>query len=134
MDMNDPDAGATAGGERAPPDEHPVDLSNHAHQQLIGYLGLLLPVLLIVLTALRPIRDQPTWTPWGSVSAYYYSGAVAVFVGVLFALSLFLLTYQGYSQSWADRALGRIGGVCAICVAVFAACAIASGVSSCTYA
>lgn len=119
MEMNDPDAGATAGGERAPPDERPVDLSNHAHQQLIGYLGLLLPVLLIVLTAMRPIAGQPTWMPWGSVSAYYYSGAVGVFVGVLFALSLFLLTYQGYSQSWADRALGRIGGVCAICVAVF---------------
>lgn len=119
MEMNAPDAGATAGGERAPPDEHPVDLSHHAHQQLIGYLGLLLPLLLIVLTALRPIPGMPTWTPWSSVSAYYYSGAVAVFVGVLFALSLFLLTYQGYSQSWADRALGRVGGVCAICVAVF---------------
>ena len=54
-----------------------------------------------------------------SISAYYHTGAVAVFVGVLFALALFLLTYRGYKGHWADRVVGFIGGVCALGVALF---------------
>ena len=97
----------------------PMDLSSDAHRQLIGYLGLLLPVLLYVLAGSRPSAPMPAWVLLGSVSAYYYSGAVGVFVGILFGLALFLLTYRGYSNSVADRALGRFAAVCALCVALF---------------
>lgn len=103
----------------SPMSERPVDLSTEAHRQLIGYLGLLLPVLLYLVSGVRRTEALPAWTPLDSISAYYYSGAIAVFVGVLFGLALFLLTYQGYSDSWADRALGRVGAVCALCVALF---------------
>jgi len=100
--------------------EEPIDLSHTYHRQLIGYLGLLLPVLLVALAVIRPTEGVPSSpSAIGSVSAYYYTGGIAVFVGVLFALSLFLLSYRGYSDSAADRVLGFLGCVCAICVALF---------------
>ena len=52
-----------------------------------------------------------------SVSAYYYSGAVALFTGVLVALSLTLLSYKGYRDVRADRIVGKTSGAAAACVA-----------------
>ncbi len=97
----------------------PLDLSTEAHRQLIGALGFLLPFLLYLTAGLRPTRGLPEWGLLRSVSAYYYSGAVAIFVGVLFGLALFLLTYRGYSDSRADRILGRFAALCAFGVALF---------------
>src|ERR1044072_2755355 len=97
----------------------PIGLSQRAHRQLIGYLGLLLPVLLWVIAGLRPTGDLPPWRVLPSVSAYYYTGAVGVFTGVIFALSLFLLTYRGYAGVVADRVLGSAGGLAALGVALF---------------
>jgi hypothetical protein len=105
--------------ETLPGDRRTLELSTRAHRQLIGYLGLLLPGLLYVLAGLRPTRDLPAWRLLGSVSAYYYTGAGGVFVGVLFGLGLFLFTYQGYADSRADRALGRVAAFCALCLALF---------------
>ena len=99
--------------------EVPLNLSHYVHQQLIGYLGLLLPLILFVLAGVRPVPGLPQWSTLDSVSAYYYSGADAVFVGILFALSLFLFSYRGYSDSAADRWLGKVGGVAALGVAIF---------------
>lgn len=110
-------------------DRGPLDLSTRAHRQLIGYLGFLLPGLLYLLAGLRPTEELPAWRLLESVSAYYYTGAVSVFVGVLFGLALFLLTYQGYADSRVDRALGCIAGSCALLVALFPTRAPA-GVSS----
>ncbi len=97
----------------------PIDLSQRAHRQLIGYLGLLLPALLFVVAGGRPTTGLASWRLLPSVSAYYYTGAVGIFVGVLFALSLFLLTYRGYEGEVADRVVGRIGGCAALGVALF---------------
>jgi hypothetical protein len=99
--------------------EQKLDLSTYAHRQLIGYLGLLLPVFLYGLASVRATPELPAWKLLNSVSAYYYSGAVAIFVGVLFGLGLFLLTYRGYSDSRADRRLGRFGALCAFAIALF---------------
>ena len=95
------------------------DLSHQAHRQLIGYLGILLPLLLVGIAALRPTPGLPRWEPLTSVSAYYYTGAVAAFVGILFALALFLFTYGGYRGYLADRVVGKVGGFCALGVALF---------------
>jgi len=95
------------------------DLSQRAHRRLIGMLGLLLPGLLYLLAGLRPTEGVPPWRFLPSVSAYYYTGAVGVFVGVLFALSLFLFTYRGYEGDKADRVLGRLGGAATLGVALF---------------
>lgn len=97
------------------------DLSGYAHRQLIGYVGLVLPILLYVLAGLRPVDGLERWRVLDSVSAYYYSGAVAAFVGMLVVLALFLFTYRGYRNEyhWADRAAALTGGFAALGVAFF---------------
>jgi hypothetical protein len=97
----------------------PDDLSDNSHRQLIGYIGLALPFLLIVIAVWR---DGVTlWRGLESISAYYYTGAVTVFVGMLVALSLFLFTYRGYANKYHryDRASAVIAGIAALGVAFF---------------
>lgn len=95
------------------------DMSNARHRQLIGYIGLALPWLLIVVVLWRD--GLTVWQGLDSVSAYYYTGANPLFVGMLFVLGLFLAAYQGYAnklQKW-DRLFARIAAAAAILVAFF---------------
>ena len=94
----------------------PVGLTHLVHRQLIGWVGILLPVLVVVISWLMPILDMP-WTMLDSISAFYYTSANGVFVGSLFALSMFLFTYGGYDGDHADRVLGKIAGTSALGVA-----------------
>jgi hypothetical protein len=97
------------------------DRSDNSHRQLIGYIGFFLPAILIVLDRLRPADGVPRWRILDSISAYYYTGAAAPFVGLLVALGLFLVTYRGYRNryGWADRAAARTAGCAALAVALF---------------
>lgn len=97
----------------------PDDLSDNAHRQLIGYIGLVLPFLLIFIAIARDGEEQ--WRALESVSAYYYTGAVAAFVGMLVALALFLFTYRGFDNEhhWADRWAANIAACAALVVAFF---------------
>ena len=97
----------------------PDDLSDRAHRQLIGYIGLVLPVLLIFIAIWRDGMEQ--WKRLESISAYYYTGAVAVFVGMLVALALFLFTYRGYANKYHryDRAAAVIAASAALGEAFF---------------
>ena len=79
-------------------------LAGNAHRQLIGYVGLLLPVLLWLITGWRPIDGLQPWKPLTSVSAYYYTGAVAAFTGMLVVLALFLFSYPILATTSATRA------------------------------
>ena len=99
--------------------DKPRDLSQQTHRRLIGVLGFLLPILLPLVAGLRPTAPLPRWTLLDSVSAYYYTGAVGILVGVLFALSLFLFSYPGYENVIADRVVGCVGGAAALGVALF---------------
>jgi hypothetical protein len=99
--------------------DEPKDLSHLSHRRLIGVLGLILPVLLYVVAGVLPTAGLSGWVPLASVSAYYYTAAVGVFVGVLFALALFLFTYPGYEGVRADRLVGSLGGAAALGVALF---------------
>src|SRR3970040_1717384 len=74
------------------------DLSTHSHRQLIGYAGLVLPLALPCIAALRP--TGLTVAELDSVSSYYYTGAVAFFAGTLVALGAFLFTYRGYDNRY----------------------------------
>jgi hypothetical protein len=97
------------------------DLSDNAHRQLIGYIGLVMPVLLYLLAGARPTSGLNRWEVLDSISAYFYTGAVAAFVGMLVALALFLLTYRGYANKYnkLDRGAAKIAGAAAIAVAFF---------------
>ena len=95
------------------------DLSDNAHRQLIGYIGLVLPFLLILIAVLRDGIER--WRSLESISAYYYTGAVAAFVGMLVALALFLFTYRGYDNKYnrADRWAAKTAAVAALVIAFF---------------
>lgn len=114
-----PDAKEGKGAESPPREAEPLDLSHRAHRRLIGYLGLVLPFVLLALSGARPTEGLAPWEVLDSVSAYYYTGAVAAFLGILFALALFLFTYGGYKGYQVDRAIGSVGGACALGVALF---------------
>lgn len=120
--MSLPPVSDPAGGPLVPPSE-PDDLSGHAHRQLLGYLGLSLPILVWLAAAWRPTEGFERWGLLGSISAYYHTGAVAVFVGILIALAVFLFTYRGYRNEYArrDRVAAVIAGAAAVLVAVFPA-------------
>lgn len=97
----------------------PDDLSDNAHRQLIGYIGLVLPFFLILIAVIRDGVER--WESLESISAYYYTGAAAAFVGMLVALALFLFTYRGYKNkySWADRLAAKTAAVASVVVAFF---------------
>ena len=97
----------------------PDDLAGNAHRQLIGYIGLVLPLLLIFIAVVRDGVER--WRSLESISAYYYTGAVAAFVGMLVALALFLFTYRGYANKYnrADRWVAKTAACAALVVAFF---------------
>ena len=106
--------------EELPEDRSRIDdLAGNAHRQLIGYIGLLLPLFIIALVLWRD--GYKLWKELESISAYYYTGANAAFVGMLFSLALFLFTYRGYrnEQNWADRWTSNVAACAALVVAFF---------------
>lgn len=116
-----PDSTPALGPLFAPPELD--DRSSHGHRQLIGYLGLGLPFLIWFIAGWRwrPIEGLQRWKLLSSVSAYYYTGAVVVFAGILVALAVFFFTYRGYRNEhnlW-DRFFATIAGLAAIGVAFF---------------
>ena len=112
----------TAVSAYAPPPsgQRPDDISGRLHRQVIGYLGLALPILLTLAVRVRPNAATDDWSG-SSISAYYWTGAVSLFVGLLASLSLFLLTYRGYANDAHkyDRGVAIVAGVAAAVVALF---------------
>lgn len=94
-------------------------VSRRGHRRTIGTFGLALPFLVWLVAGLLPTPGLPRWHPLTSVSAYYYTGGVGVFVGLLIALSLFLFTYPGYKDNRADRFIAKVGCFAAIGLALF---------------
>ncbi len=92
-------------------------LSYTALQQLLGYLGLGLPVGLILFALLSGAGLQP------SISDFYYTPMGDVLVGTLCAIGVFLLCYRGYEplvkQRISDRQVSFVAGFAAIGVALF---------------
>jgi hypothetical protein len=101
--------------------EKPKRLSQNAHRIAIGALGIALPPLVYVIAGIRETVGLSRWQPLDSVSAYYHTGAIGVFVGVLFAMALFLITYPGYEGFVWDRVVGKVGGAAGLGVALFPA-------------
>ena len=81
----------------------------------IGVLGVVLPPALVFVEPLL-FDGQPF--PRGSLSAYYYSGMRELFVGVLWAIGVFLVTYKIGDGSREGR-LSTYAGAAVILVALF---------------
>ncbi len=81
-------------------------------RKAIGFLGILLPFLL-VFGALVIFGTGIQ----SSVSSYYHTGMGDVFVGVLFAMGFFLFSYRGYGA--VDNRCGNLVFIFAIGVALF---------------
>ncbi|MFN3940325.1 MAG: DUF998 domain-containing protein [Chitinophagales bacterium] len=101
--------------------ENQLIISYIALRRAIGWLGILLP--LILLFSNMVIYGCDRLIP--SISHYYYTRAGDVFVGVLCAVGIFLLCYKGYETTPEgkpdnmDRIISSAAGLMAIGVALF---------------
>lgn len=85
-------------------------------RRLIGYLGVSLPVVLIVLSLLHFSQTRLQ----RSISDYYFTNLREIFTGTLFGVGLFLIRYKGLGnkQWWKnDNLLTNICGAMAFGVA-----------------
>ncbi|MBK8228425.1 MAG: hypothetical protein IPK70_14785 [Flavobacteriales bacterium] len=104
------------------PEENEDDLSSNAHRQLLGILGIALPLMVFIAAGWRPVNGAADrWALLESISGYYHTGAEAVFIGIVVALGIFLITYDGYDNptGWKDRLSARIAGIGALVLAFF---------------
>lgn len=81
-------------------------------RKAIGLLGVALPFT-VALGALIFFQTGLK----GSVSSYYYTGMRDVFVGILWAMGFFLLSYRGYER--VDNIASNAASVCAVGIALF---------------
>ena len=89
-----------------------VDLSYIALRRIIGVLGIMLPyVCMIGGCAAAHIGVQE------SISDYYYTNMRDFFVGLMFLVGLFLLTYKGYDLL--DSITTSVTGVFGLGIALF---------------
>lgn len=87
-------------------------VSYMALRQIVGWIGSLLPVVLLLGNWIFGSGVLPH-----SVSGYYYTVMRNIFVGTLCALGIFLIGYRGYDR-W-DRWITSAAGAFAIGVALF---------------
>jgi len=109
----------SVGSGRPARSDEDVLVINYTHlRKAVGWLGTLLPVILLVANpiALSVENSSCGWLP-GSVSGYYYSPVRNIFVGALCALGLFLIAYVGYDLG--DRLVTDAAGVFGLGVAFF---------------
>ena len=90
--------------------ENPA-LSYRNMRAIIGYVGLTLPIVLLLSGAVDGHVES-------SLSAYYYTSAGNVFTGALCVIGVFLLAYR--LAAWAvDNLVTTFAGTCALGVAFF---------------
>jgi hypothetical protein len=90
--------------------ENPA-LSYRNMRAIIGYVGLTLPVVLLISGAVDGHIE-------GSISAYYYTDLGDVFTGALCVVGIFLVAYR--LRSWAlDNIATTLAGIAAFGVAFF---------------
>ncbi len=89
----------------------PAVISYKALRRAIGWLGILLPFVLMLGSFIENCEVQP------SISHYYYTNMREIFEGTLFAVSLFLFAYKGYSKL--DSMTSNIAGLFCIGIALF---------------
>jgi len=98
-----------------------MDDSSRSHRQLIGWIGLLLPILLWAFAGARPNDAASAWNALDSISAYFYTSAAFRIRRDARALSLYLYAYRGFRNSWQvwDKCVARTAATAALVVAAF---------------
>ena len=95
--------------------DDPRLISFNTLRKAVGWLGILLPAAMIVGNLFfghcKLIQD--------SNSHYYYTVTGSVFVGILCAVALFLLSYKGYPDDKRDNLCSSAAGLCALGIAFF---------------
>ena len=89
-------------------------LSYITMRRALGSLGVVLPFVLLIGGYLSECCLRT------SISAYYYSPSPVLhglFVGILCAIGIFLITYKGYD--WIDNWIANLAGAGALGVAIF---------------
>src|ERR1700734_1342688 len=79
-------------------------------RQLLGFMGISLPIILIIGSFIFDGGHIET-----SISNYYYTCLRDVFVVILCAVALFLFAYQGYDKT--DKWVTNIAGIFGVTVA-----------------
>jgi hypothetical protein len=77
-------------------------------RNLIGYLGIILPIVLILTTSTGPSDKYIE----SSFSDYYYTSSGDILVAFLCILGAFLFIYKGYNKK--ENILSSIAGICGI--------------------
>jgi hypothetical protein len=85
----------------------------YAQRLTLGVLGALLPLLCIIFGSLN--NSYKDW--YFTISATYYTAASTIFVGLLFTVGIFLITYFGYE--WKDKLINVSAGICSLGIAIF---------------
>jgi len=105
--------------EQRDPASNDLVISYLSLRKAIGFIGLLLP-LVLALVKIALVWSNICCDQTGietSISAYYYTRLGNVLVGSLCAIGIFLMSYRGFDRR--DEIAGKLGGVFAICVALF---------------
>ena len=96
---------------------HDLVLSYHRVRRALGILGVLLPLMLIIGGLLSNARLEP------SISDFYHTKLRDIFVGCLFAIGIFLVSYKGYkrrpNERISDDLVATTAGISAFGVALF---------------
>ncbi len=100
-----------------PTSHHDLVLSYHRVRLAIGVLGVILPVILIGGSILSNNQLAP------SISDFYHTTLRDIFVGTLFAIGIFLISYKGYQRDegewFSDDWVATLAGVAAFGLALF---------------
>lgn len=91
----------------------PKLISAYAVRQAIGWLGVFLPAFMIIGNSLFQECDIIR----SSISHYYYTITGYWFVGILFAVAMFLISYKGYDRR--DVIASSVAGFSAVLIALF---------------
>lgn len=87
--------------------------SYHSLRKAVGWIGILLPFVLVLGHLIIFRGDRPL----NNMSVYYHTGMRDLFVGAICAIALFLFFYRGYDR-WDDIS-ANIAGFFALGVAFF---------------
>jgi len=86
-------------------------------RQALGILGIAFPILLVLGGLMADSMIAP------SVSDYYHTTMRDIFVGSLFAIGVFLISYKGYrrqnGERFSDDLVATVAGIAAFGVAIF---------------